>query len=166
MCSPRKSALLHGVGRPSLICVRLPVPARCSRLFAGTFKCCCLSHMPCIKPSPISRFDSNFLFREHQPNHAMQPLQVRRAPKALAALSGYAIQRSRALNFKLSVTKSEVICLSSETPSRHTAEPSAGPQRALHSRQCRSLESHTGSTAGGKELVLAARLPLVVACAA
>ena len=41
-----------------------------------------------------------------------QAAQVKRAPKALAALSAYAIQRSRALNFKLSVTKSEVIvCL-------------------------------------------------------
>lgn len=34
--------------------------------------------------------------------------QVKRAPKALAALCTYAMQRSRALNLKLSITKSEV----------------------------------------------------------
>ena len=49
--------------------------------------------------------------------HCISPFhapQVKRMPKALAALSAYAIQRSRALNFKLSVTKSEVDVLPCE----------------------------------------------------
>ena len=61
--------------------------------------------MRCTKPLPSSRCVFARAYTAFAPFHA---LQVKRAPKALAALSAYAIQRSRALNFKLSVTKSEV----------------------------------------------------------
>ena len=75
--------------------------------------------------------------------------QVKRAPKALAALCTYAMQRSRALNLKLSITKSEVAYFFAQF-SNGNSLIRAGPCRVVHCCKRRCSQSDTNASAIGE----------------
>ena len=75
--------------------------------------------------------------------------QVKRAPKALAALCTYAMQRSRALNLKLSITKSEVASFFAQF-SIGNSLIRAGSCRVVHCCKRRCSQSDTNASAIGE----------------
>lgn len=79
--------------------------AKCSRVTSDEIELECARRASLLCSLEYVRV---LLALAHVLYHAVAELKVKRAPKAFAALSAYAMQRSRALNFKLSVTKSEV----------------------------------------------------------